>query len=77
MHIQKRKNQHGNSTRICDRDTFKNRQIPRHVTGSKRQFQSRIRTNLNYQNNRRIRNQPNFYNNERTTYIGRGVRNHF
>ena len=68
MHIQKKRNQHGNSTRICDRDTFKNRQIPRHVTGSKRQY---------YQNNRRIRNQPNFYNNERTTYIGRGVRNHF
>ena len=69
-------NQHGNSTRICDRDPFKNRQVPRQAIGSKR-FQSRIKTNIIYQNNRRSRNQPNFYNNKRTTSIGRGVRNYF
>lgn len=72
-----KRNQHRNSTRICDRDPFKNRQVPRQAIGSKRQFQGRIKTNIIYQNNRRSRNQPNFYNNERTTYIGRGVRNYF
>ena len=72
-----KRNQHRNSTRICDRDPFKNRQVPRQAIGSKRQFQGRIKTNIIYQNNRRSRNQPNFYNNERTAYIGRGVRNYF
>ena len=46
-----KRNQYGNSTRICDRDPFKNRQVPRQAIGSKRQFQGRIRTNINYQNN--------------------------
>ena len=46
-----KRNQYGNSTRICDRDPFKNRQVPRQAKGSKRQFQGRIRTNINYQNN--------------------------
>ena len=37
-----KRNQHRNSTRICDRDKFKNRQIPRHVTGQKDNFRAEL-----------------------------------